>query len=343
MTDKIKFAILSFAHPHAHAWASAINEHLDAELIGVWDSDPERGRSAAERHATRFFAVLEELLPLSDAVGITSETSRHQELVTAAARHGVHVLCEKPMATTLEDCDLIADSVRESDIVFMQSFPKRFDPAGTELIDLVQSSVLGDVSLVRIRHAHHFGLDPSFATQWFAEPELSGGGALIDEGVHATDFLCRLLGRPTSVVASTSRAHLNLEVEDTAVATFTYDGGPLAEIVASWAMVAAESSIEVYGARGTAILSGVDVASKQHAGQPYLKYWHRDLGGNGFAGSAVVPSFLSGDFHSEVPRRFISALQSGETPASGLREGRESLELVLTSYESARLGQRVEL
>ncbi|MDP2014282.1 MAG: glycosyltransferase, partial [Actinomycetota bacterium] len=96
---------------------------------------------------------------------------------------------------------------------------------------LVASGELGRIALVRIRHGHFYGFDADFASRWYVDPARSGGGALLDEGVHAADFLCWMFGLPKSVIATASSA-LGLPVEDQAVALFEYADGMTAEIAA---------------------------------------------------------------------------------------------------------------
>lgn len=339
MSEQIRFGILSFAHAHANPWAEAIVASPHAMLMGVWDDDPERGEAAAKRHATRFWPDLDALLAACDAVGITSETIRHADLAEAAAAAGVHILCEKPMATTLADCDRIARAVGAAGVRYMQSFPKRFDPVNRELIELVQRGDVGRVSLVRVRHAHYLGLDPDFRRRWFADPARGGGGALLDEGIHAADFLRWLLGDPVEVRAVTSHSVFDLPVEDVAIAAFSFPSGAIAEIVASWSMVAAESSIEVFGSSGTAVLSGVDLASRDFASPPYLRFFRDKREERRWEGSETTPSFTIGDFHQEVARQFIGCLCDGREPTVGLVEGRAALAMILTAYRAAETGQ----
>jgi predicted dehydrogenase len=163
MNDPVRFGILSFAHrTHATFWAKAITASNDAVLVGIWDDDLARGVAAARQFDVLFFPELNDLLRACDAIGIASETAKHVPLVEAAAAAGVHILLEKPMATTLDDCHRIERAVREAGVLFMQNFPKRFDPINQELVDLVRQGRIGEIGLVRIRHGHYHGLDPDF-------------------------------------------------------------------------------------------------------------------------------------------------------------------------------------
>ncbi len=338
MKPPIRFGILSFAHYHANFWAEAINEHPGAVLLGIWDDAEERGKDAASRFACDFDPDLGALLDRCDAVGITSETALHADLVEAAAAAGVHVLCEKPIATSLADAHRIEQAVNSSGVHFMQNLPKRFDPINAELAELIRSDNLGQITLLRIRHGHHHGLDSSFTARWYTDRTLSGGGTLIDEGVHATDLAHWLLGNPESVVAAASSNALGLDVEDTGVATFVFQNGALAEITTGWTFTAAEQSVEIFGTKGTAVLRGVDLASRPSSRPPYLQVYSHATGS--WSGSSTTPAFTTGDFHQRGSRRFIERLLNDQAPEVGFAEGRTSLEMILAAYRSIETGRK---
>jgi predicted dehydrogenase len=335
----IRVGLLSVAHYHGHFWAEAFRESPLAELVGIWDDDPARGQEAAARHGVRFWPDLEGLLGACEAVGITSETVQHAPLVEAAARHGRHVLCEKPLAATRDDCERIARAVAASGIVFMQSFPKRLDPVNHELRRLVSSGELGRLALVRVRHGHFHGLDPAFRQAWYVDPARGGGGALLDEGVHAADFLRWLLGEPESVTATLSGTALGLSAEDTAVAVFRFPGGVLGEIATGVVFVAGDNSVELYGTGGMAVLSGVDLASRDLTGSAFLKtYRAGDV--RQWTVSPIVPVFKTGRLHHQNPLQFLEALQRGTPPPVTLEDGRRAVEMILAAYRAAETGSR---
>src|SRR4051794_23678877 len=99
MTPRVplRVGVLSFAHYHANFWSEVFAAH--GVLVGIWDDDAERGTDAATRFDTPFESSLRTLLARCNAVAVCSETSRHAELIEAAAPHGVAVLCEKPLGT----------------------------------------------------------------------------------------------------------------------------------------------------------------------------------------------------------------------------------------------------
>ena len=339
MTDRIRIGLLSFAHYHANFWSEAFRDSPLAEFVGIWDDDATRGAEAARRYGVRFWPELAPLLDACDAVAITAETARHAPLIEAAAARGRHVLCEKPLAATLEDCDRIARVVGGSGIVFMPSFPKRFDPVNHELRRLVGEGELGRIALARVRHGHAHGLDADFRRQWFVDPTLGGGGALLDEGVHGADLLRWLFGEAESVAATLSGAALGLLVEDNAVAVFRFPNGLLAELSASWTFVAADNSVEIFGTRGTAVLSGVDLGSRDVTHDGFLKTYRVGQPERRWTVSPIVPRFKTGGHHHQNALRFLDTLHRGASPPVTLEDGRRAVEMILAAYRAARSGR----
>lgn len=335
----IKIAILSFAHYHANFWTEAFQAESGVRVSAIWDRDAARGQEAAGRFKLPFVADLDAAIAGADAVAVCSETIEHGPLIERAARAGRAVLCEKPLAANLTEATRIATAVKESGITFMQSFPKRFDPVSHAVRQLVGDGVLGRIGLVRIRHGHSYGFDPDFKQRWYVDPTLSGGGALLDEGIHAADFLRWLFGRPRGVVASVSSA-LGLKVEDLGVAVFDYDDGMIAEIASSFSFAAADASIEIYGAEGTALVSGVDLASRDITTTGFLRVYRRTQPDKAWRIEPVTPRFKLGQFHHQNAIEFARALRSKTRPPITLADGLAALTMIMRAYDAARTGTR---
>jgi myo-inositol 2-dehydrogenase / D-chiro-inositol 1-dehydrogenase len=336
----LRIGILGFAHYHGNFWAEAFASHPQALLARVWDDDMPRGLDAARRFRSVFCSDLSAVIRDVDAVAITSETSGHEALIGAAARLGKPILCEKPLAVDLAQARRVVDLLDNSPIFFMQSLPKRLDPVNHALRDLIGSGELGAIRLARVRHGHSHGLDPAFRSGWWANPSRSGGGTLLDEGVHAADLLRWLFGDPAEVSAMMSTG-AGLEVEDAAVATFRWENGMLGEIVTGWTMVAAEASVEIYGTQGTALVSGVDLASRGRRPEPGLHVCLR--GGDRFIRRGPEPRFATGGFHQAVATAFVDAVVAGRPPPITLAEGLGAQRMIEAAYRAARTGRTVTL
>ncbi|GMU70546.1 MAG: Gfo/Idh/MocA family oxidoreductase [Burkholderiales bacterium] len=336
-----RVGVLSFAHYHANFWSEVFASR--GVLSGIWDDDAARGSEAAARFGTRFEASLDALLERCDAVAVCSETARHAALVDAASARGRAILCEKPLGTGLGDAEAIARIVASRRTWFMQSFPKRFDPATARLREAVAGGELGRITLARIRHGHFYGLAPDFAKAWYARRALAGGGALLDEGVHAADLLALLFGSPSSVVALTSRAALSLEVEDLGLAVFRWPDGMLGEIASSFTYAAADASIELYGTRGTMLVSAVDLASRDITSGACLRRFLSDSPERRWETLDIVPRFKQGEFHHQNAIAFVEALERGHPPPIGIEAGVAAARMIDAAYRAAESGVRIDL
>lgn len=340
MTHRI--AVLGVAHYHANFWTQAFLRDKDVALSGVWDADPSLAQDFAARHGIEVATDRDALLAVSDAAAICSATGDHVDLVRAVAARGLPVLCEKPLGASRAQCDAIASIVAVSGIRFMQSFPKRFDPVNHEIAALLRDGAIGKVTMCRIRHGHSHGLDPAFRKGWYVDPTLSGGGTLLDEGVHAADFLRWMFGEPETAFAVISSDTFGLPVEDTAAAIFRFPSGMIAEVATSWAFTAADTSIEIYGTGGTILLGGVDIASRPTRETEFLRIFRRDKdGGGNWTASPTVPHFKTGVFHEHVASAFAAALREACPMPVTLEDGLRAFAMIDAAYRSTRSG-RVE-
>lgn len=354
MTNKIRVALLGVEQPHADFWQAAIRASAHAELIGVYSDTPSLARQSAEKFGYLATDDLPGLIEASDAVAICSVTTRHADLIEMAAGKGKKILCEKPLATSTAHLDRIERAITDSGVFFMQGFPKRYDPVNHEIKRVVDGGRLGPAHLVRVRHGHAFGvMNPVFAETWFADPELNGFGALLDEGCHACDFLRWLFGEPESVICMTSDASLRLRVDDVGVAIFRFPNGMLAEVASSWSFVGAENSIEIFCTRGSIVVSGVDLGSRDLTDSGFLKVYALDdagqAGGHDLAPKAkrwdilpIVPQFKidTAQFHQNVARTFIDCVVNNRAAPCTLKDGRRAVEMMLTAYKSNATGRR---
>ncbi len=338
------FGIAGAAHYHSLHWGRAAHQNPDVTFVGLWDDDDNRGTKMSDDLDVPFFSGLDAFLDRCDAIGVTSETSKHPDLVDAASQHGVHVLVEKPMARNLYECSQVVRSVTGSDITYMQSFPKRYDEAHRSLVGLVHEGRLGDVTMVRIRHGNDLRLTSTKdGGGWYADPVAAGGGALIDEGVHGADLLNWLLGYPVSVTAIASAVGDSSGGETNAIALFEYSSGAIGELAASHIFTGGEASVEVHGTLGVAILSGVDLASRDLATAPFLKVaFHGD---RAFTNIDVVPGFHAGkaSYHGKSVDEFISALRIGTDPPVTLENGWRAVALIEGAYRSISSGTKTDV
>jgi predicted dehydrogenase len=340
MADRISIGFLGVQHYHANFWIKAVLSSPNADVAGVWDSDSSRASNFASTYDIDSFDELNALLSRCTAVAICSATLDHVPLIAAAAKAGHPILCEKPLAVSSEETTRALDVLSGANVPFMQSFPKRLDPATLAVRDVVESGDLGQITMIRVRHGHSHGLNPEFCDQWYTDPAQSGGGTLLDEGIHAADFLRQIFGEPSQVSATVSSNALDLRVEDTALAVFEYDDGPVAEVATGWCFAAADASIEIYGTEGTLILSGVDIASRPTRDSDFLRVFRGKEGEKAWESVELVPHFKTGVFHEHVAWTFIDCLKTGAPFPTTARDGARAFSMIAAAYASAKSGQR---
>ena len=220
----VRVGILSFAHVHAPQYAAVLAALDAADFVGVADDDASRGRDAVGRFGVRFFDDARELFGAVDAVVVCSESSNHHRDVVAALEGGAHVLCEKPISTAVEDARAM---IRASEVTGRQlrtAFPVRYLPAIRHAREVVGSGGIGRVLAVS---GTNRGQAPG---GWFLDPELAGGGALMDHTVHVADALRWILGAEVgSVYAEVGTFFGSHEVDDGAILTVEFEGGTIAD------------------------------------------------------------------------------------------------------------------
>ena len=265
METKIGIGIISFAHGHANAYCNQMKAFDDVQLIACWDDSVERGEAAATQYGMNYSPHLEDVInhPEIDAVIVTCETNRHAEMVAAAASEGKHILCQKPMALTLEDCDRIAAVVEKTGVKFMMGYQMRRDPANIAMKELIDSGVLGKIGVLRRRHCINALFSEAFVTgpsRWHIDPE-KNMGMFMDDASHATDFIHWMLGKPTSVIAEIDNILTDVAPDDTGLAVYRFAGGEMAILLNTSVTLAGENTTEIYGDQGVVIQNYGDAPS----------------------------------------------------------------------------------
>src|SRR5919202_6697605 len=144
----VKVGIVSFAHVHAPQYAAVLAELDGADLVGIADDDSARGRVAAERYGVRFFGEPRLLFEAVNAVVVCSENSKHAKDSVAALQGGVHVLCEKPISTTVEDAQTMLRASEKAERQLRTAFPVRYLPAVSQARETVRAGAIGRILAV---------------------------------------------------------------------------------------------------------------------------------------------------------------------------------------------------
>jgi predicted dehydrogenase len=331
--DRLRIGLLSAAHIHADSYAELLAQMPDVEVVGLADPDEGRGRAFAAAHSIAFLGARDALLgERPDAVLVTSENVYHRDDVEAVAASGSHVLCEKPLATTVADARATVDACAAAGVRLMTAFPMRFSPP----VRQVESRIAGGgIGRVRAVAAVNQGQLPSRHRAWFADPDLAGGGAVMDHTVHVVDLLRWILGREAVEVWATTNRIVHADraaVETGGVVVVTFDDDVFASIDCSWSRpdhypTWGGLAMEIVGDRGIVELDAFRQRATLHgAGDPHATWM--------FWGSDADRSML---------RAFVDAMRAGVDPPVTGEDGLRAVEVVEAAYRSAASGQPVRL
>ncbi|HVX42401.1 MAG TPA: Gfo/Idh/MocA family oxidoreductase, partial [Mycobacteriales bacterium] len=331
--------VLSFAHVHAATYVSLLRDRPDVELIAA-DPDADhdtsgelRGAAMAEQLGIRLLGSYADVMAARpDAVVICSENSRHRPLVELAATAGAHVLCEKPIATTLEDATAMIGACRNAGVVLMPAYPVRFHPAFTVLRENVRAGRLGRILAAA---GTNNGRAPIASRRWFVDAELAGGGAFMDHIVHLADLLDHLRGEPAvEVYAQSNRiVHENeVDVETGGLVAVTYADGMVATIDCSWNRPATAT----IGGGLTLYLEGEHGSAGFDTGNQSLTLFDDVAGGISRVGYGP-------DLDALMLQEFLTAIAEGRPAQPDGDTGLRTLQIVLAAQESDRTGQPVRI
>lgn len=346
--NKVRMGVLSHAHGHSNIYCREMLGFDDVELVACWDDTPQRGQEAAASFGMEYRADAEAVIsdPQIDAVIVTTETNRHAQFVEQAAEAGKAILCQKPLATTLADCDRIIAAVERTGVKFSVAFQMRHDPVNRKIKELVDAGAVGKIAVVRRRHCIGVLLNEAFVTgpsRWHLDP-VANVGMFFDDAIHAADWLYWTFGPAKRVSAEIDNVVTAVAPDDNGVAIFRFESGAIGTLFNSSTTVAGVNTTEIYGDEGTIIQDFGDgpstAAPRAHTGAPLRMIRNGESHWTTF--DLPVPASQA-ERIAAVPRPFIDYVRGISDAHVSAEEGRKSVEMILGAYRSAREGRRIAL
>lgn len=314
-----------------HAPEYAANKNC--RLVGFYDPDTARAEQLAAQYNARAYATLEELLadPAIDAVSVCTSNNTHASISEQACLAGKHVLCEKPMATRVDQAQRMIDAAKEKGRVLMIAHNQRFEPAHRIAKELLESGQMGRVLSFQTAFSHggpEQWLNGKPGQKiWFFNRSQTGFGVLGDLGVHKLDLICWLLGdqvkRAQAFIATRDKRTEDgafIPVEDNVTMILQFAGGAIGTLFASWTSYGAEDHLTVLNCEKGVIrlYDGQEKITVIHADGSKC-YYHERL--------EQLERETNG---SGVIDRFIDGIAAGKSPIPG-----EEALAVLQTIESA--------
>lgn len=339
----INFAIVGcgrIAKRHADLLGSG--QITGARLAAVCDIDATRSEAFSTKHGVPGFTSLTEMLkqPGIDAVSVLTPSGMHAMHAVEVARSGRHIVVEKPMALRLEDADAMIAAADAAKVRLFVVKQNRFNVPVVKAREALDAGrfgqlVLGTVRVRWCRDQSYYNQDAWRGT-WAQD-----GGVIANQASHHVDMLGWFMGPVESVHARGARALVNIEAEDTAVATLKFRNGALGIVEATAATRPndLEGSLSVLGSGGTIEIAGFAVNRIRH-----WRFVHpNDADADVIERFSVNPPNVYGFGHQAYYEHVVDCLSANKPALVDGHEGRASLELVAALYESMSSGREVTL
>ena len=323
--------------------AAAIQEHPELELIAVCDELPERARTAGEKYGVPAFSSYSAMLAETDADAavLCTPSGLHPRHGIMAAERGLHVICEKPMATRLEEADQLVKTCDEAGVYLFVVKQNRLNPGVQLLKHAIELGRFGRVYMASVRVFWNRPQSYYDMAPWRGTWEFDGG-AFMNQASHYVDLIQWLMGPVESVSAKTATLGRRIETEDTGAAILRFRNGALGILETTMLTYPRnlEGSITILGERGTVQIGGT--ALNRVVEWEFAEYHDDDREAEALR---VAPDPLSvyGSGHRPYYENVLRVLRGEAAPGTDGREGRKSLELILGIYESARTGREIHL
>ena len=329
-----------------HFHCQAFQEVPEAHLVAVADvTDAPNLKRAKEKWNVEAYSKADPLLKRRDidVITIGTPSGLHGSIAEKAMKTGKHVLVEKPMEVTLAKADSMIAAAKKYKVKLGVISQHRVDPGIRELKEAIDSGQLGKTVLAEAYVKWHRTQEYYDSGGWRGTWKLDGGGALMNQAIHAVDMLQYVMDSEVeSVIAQTATlTHKRIEVEDVAQALLKFKNGALGMIIATTSAYPGMSErLEVTGAKGTIIVEEDKVIKREIMGEKPRKKVDED---EEFGVGASDAQAISNRGHVAQLSDFIKAVQEDREPLVPGGEGRKPLEIILAIYESAKTGKRVKL
>ena len=318
----MRIGLLSSAHMHVESYLQGLRALPNVEVVGLYDDDASRGQAFAKGRQVTWYADIDRLLANVDATVICSENARHRFFVEASADAKLPMLCEKPLATTLDDAVAMLNAAERAHAPLYMALPVRFVPGFAQMLQAVHHGQVGRI--LAMVATNHGSLPPG----WFLDPEQAGGGAVMDHTPHVADLM-RLLARSEvdEVFAEMDSRVRQAKIDDSGILTLEFTNGIFATLDPSWTRgegfpTWGDVTLEVVGTQGVLDFD---------AFRPHLNLFRSDTPNHRHVA-------FGDNMDEHLVAAFISSV-SGPAPhpllARGL-DGLRALEIALAAYRSGK-------
>jgi len=318
--------------------ARALREFDDTNLVITADTDQERATLLADEMRCQVTTDWEEVAKREDVeiVLICTPPHLHTPMAIEALKRGKHVLCEKPLALRIEEANEIVDTAQANGVKLKCGLNLRHHPGIQQAREWLDEGAIGEPIFLRCRYG--IGGRPGYEKEWRMIPEISGGGQLMDQGIHVLDLARWFLGDFTEAFGFLQTGFWNIApLEDNAFALLRTEKEKVASIHVSWTQWRNLFSFEIFGEEGYIIVKGLGGSygtEKAALGKRVFLEPFRE----------EVIEFRGEDYSwREEWREFVSAIKENREPLGNGNDGVEALKLAQSIYNSAQKGSVIRI
>jgi len=345
---KVRIGIIGAGNIAQNAHLPAYLKQKDVELVAACDIKESRVKEVAEKYGMKYAVTdFHDLVAIDeiDAVSICTWNNAHAAAAIAAAKAGKHILCEKPMAMTVEEAENMVAAARENKVIFMMGFVNRFRPDSQVIKAMAEEGKFGDIYYSKAGYVRRRGTPLG----WFTDLSKSGGGPVIDIGVHAIDLTWYLMGKPKPVSVSAATYHkigdyktkgvgrwvafdtdnLVFETEDSANGLIRFENGATMNFEVSWAINGKDSEglySTIHGDKAGASIN------------PFMIYGEEAQ----YLVDSAPTVTQQNSFENEI-RHFLDCVKEGKEPLATAEDGLAVQKILNGIYTSAQSGKEILL
>ena len=338
MKKKIGFGVIGTGNI-AKFHAQCIDKIPNAKLLGVLSKTESRALDIAVNFRAPVFWEIEKLLshPEIDVICVCNESGLHGATIAKIAKAGKHILCEKPLETTVEKIDRIAEVVKSTGIQLACVFQNRENPEYKKLKTFVESGSLGKILLCQTS-INWYRPPTYYEGSWRGTKALDGGAALINQGIHTIDLMLDLMGEVALVSGLVDTLHHQIEGEDLAVAALKFKSGALGTLSGGTALFPGEpESITIYGTLGNVVFRGGKIVSSTVSSIHKALIASDEDPGSG----ASDPMAITDQFHIAAIKDIMDAVGNNHAPRVNIDQAKKSVALINAIYQSKGNGVKL--
>jgi UDP-N-acetylglucosamine 3-dehydrogenase len=298
-------------------------------LVAICDNNEIEVNKTAEQWQIRAYVSLDEMINMEnpDVVSICLPTYLHKEYVLRVAAYGKHIICEKPIAPSIEDAVEMINTCKEKGVRLFVGHVVRFFPNYADIKAKVDAGVIGKVGVI---HTKRIGSNPARARAWYKD---RSGGVIIDLMIHDIDFLCSVMGEVTSVYALQTQSEQN----DYALVTLRFAGGAIANLEAHWGYPGPfTTAVEFAGTEGVIRFNSEDALS--------LKIVKAASAEDNQPAAVAIPQ--SPAFHNPYYyelKHFLACIENDTESIVTATDALRALRIALAAAQSAQTGMKIDI